>query len=467
MRISRLRPTSLTARLVITAVMLVAVVTVAIGALTTLAMRASLMDRLDADVRELAPSGGPGPSGFDMRNRGPDTLSAVVSDTVSQGEVLGDEPGESESLDEEVLAELGEVPVDGETHTVDLPGLGSYRVLGTDVTLRASGEPATLVTGMPTAAVDQTLRNLIGWEIALTVLGVAVAGGAGVIVVRRQLAPLREVARTAHAVAELPLDSGEIGVTERVPDHLTDPASEVGQVGAALNGLLAHVESSLAARHRSEQQVRQFVADASHELRTPLTVIRGYTELAAKRPGDSAAATAALGKVEEESQRMTALVEDLLLLARLDSGRPLERHQVDLTRLLVEAVSDARVIAPEHRWRLVLPDREPAAVTGDESRLHQVVSNLLTNARTHTPAGTTITVTAYAGGFSVHDDGPGFPPELVAHAFERFTRADTARQRGGAGLGLSLVQAIVEAHGGGVTLESRPGDTTIRVRLPQ
>jgi two-component system OmpR family sensor kinase len=185
-----------------------------------------------------------------------------------------------------------------------------------------------------------------------------------------------------------------------------------------------------------------------------------------------------LGKVEEESARMTAMVEDLLLLARLDAGRPLARDRVDLSRLLVEAVSDARVVAPEHHWRLELPPvsagvsaGESVEVCGDGDRLHQVVTNLLTNARKHTPPGTTVTVTATPYGFVVHDDGPGFPPELAATAFERFVRGDASRTRtphrsaGGAGLGLSLVDAIVSAHGGTVALESRPGSTAITVRL--
>jgi two-component system OmpR family sensor kinase len=275
-------------------------------------------------------------------------------------------------------------------------------------------------------------------------------------------------------VAALPLAAGEIDLTERVPEHLTDERTEVGQVGAALNALLSHVESSLEARHRSEQHVRQFVADASHELRTPLATIAGYTELARRRPDDEVAVRTALGKVEEESGRMTALVEDLLLLARLDSGRPLERQPVDLTRLLLEAVSDARVLAPEHRWRLELPE-DGVEVSGDELRLHQVVTNLLTNARKYTPPGTTVTVRAHAGGFDVGDDGPGFPPDLAGHAFERFARGDVARTRGdgtngtpgGAGLGLALVHAIVTAHGGAVTLATAPGDTTLAVSLPR
>jgi two-component system OmpR family sensor kinase len=188
----------------------------------------------------------------------------------------------------------------------------------------------------------------------------------------------------------------------------------------------------------------------------------------------------ALGKVEEESARMTSMVEDLLLLARLDAGRPLDRDHVDLSRLLVEAVSDARVVAPDHRWQLDLPE-ESIEVTGDAERLHQVVTNLLANAGNHTPAGTVVTVTGThvdgAPGFSVHDDGPGFPPELAATAFERFVRGDTARTRAatsdgsspdsaGAGLGLALVSAIVSAHGGTVSLDSHAGSTTVTVCLP-
>ena len=176
----------------------------------------------------------------------------------------------------------------------------------------------------------------------------------------------------------------------------------------------------------------------------------------------------ALTKVEAETLRMTSLVEDLLLLARLDAGRPLASAPVDLTRLLVEAVSDARVLAPDHQWRLDLPS-EAVEVAGDEQRLHQVVMNLLTNARKYTPAGTTVTVRARPGLLAVHDDGPGFAPELVDEAFERFARADVARTRGpdrGAGLGLALVKAIVEAHGGTVALSSRPGDTTVSIELP-
>lgn len=455
---------SLTARLVLTAVALVAVVTALVATVTTLAMHDRLNDQVDAQVREALLSATrtpPGaPLGIDPRNQAPGTVVLVLADDgSSESAVLGDAPGTRRELDESQVEALEDVPADGRPRAVDLDGLGGYRAAALDL------DRGTLVLGLPTADADDAVASLIGWEAALVLLGVAAAAGVGLVVVRRQLRPLTEVARTAHDVAALPLASGEVDLSTRVPARLTDDQTEVGQVGAALNTLLAHVESALDARHRSEQQVRQFVADASHELRTPLATIAGYTELARRRPDDPEATRTALAKVEEESARMTALVEDLLLLARLDAGRPLERERVDLTLLLLEAVSDARVLAPDHHWRLDLPE-DSVEVLGDAQRLHQVVTNLLSNARTHTPAGTTVTVSARPDGFSVHDDGPGFAPDLAEHAFERFVRGDASRQRsGGAGLGLALVRAILAAQGGSVELSSTPGDTTLRVTL--
>jgi two-component system OmpR family sensor kinase len=467
---------SLTSRLVVTTVLLVLVVSVLIGTATTFAVRDYLTGQLDSDVKSaMRRVLGPGqpPNGADVGAQGPGTLIAVLGDGNPRGEVISSIPRTApDSLSEDALTALDDVDPDTglsnlEVQGTDVPGHGSYRVVAVDV-----GGGVTVITGLPTDDIDDVVSNLIEVEALLAMLAVLGAGGAALIVVRRQLRPLREVAATAHSVSELPLAEGEIDLTERVPDHLTDERTEVGQVGAALNTLLEHVETSLAARHRSEQQVRQFVADASHELRTPLATIAGYTELARRRPDDAAMLGTALDKVEEESGRMTSLVEDLLLLARLDAGRPLERKPVDLTRLLVEAVSDARVIDPDHRWRVDIPDDlidSPALVTGDELRLHQVITNLLTNARKYTPDGTTVTVSVRRDGFAVHDDGPGFPPDLVDHAFERFARGDAARTRGqevGVGLGLALVDAIVSAHGGRVTLRSVPGDTTIDVSLP-
>ena len=448
-------PRSLTSRLVLATVALVAVAALLISGATALAMRGYLNGQLDDKVLSSAHRGPPGapPDADDFGNQEPGTLVAFPDQGF--GQILTEQRFEGEELSAAALVLLADVPDDGAVHSVDIPDHGRYRVTVED----------DRVTGLPTEAVDDAVASVVRWELLLTLLGLVTTGALASTVVRRQLRPLREVAETAHAVSVLPLESGDIGVTERVPEHLTDERTEVGQVGSALNTLLEHVESSLSARHRSEQQVRQFVADASHELRTPLTTIMGYAELARRRPGDADAAATALGKVEEESARMTRLVEDLLLLARLDAGRPLAHQPVDLTRVLLEAVEDARVLAPGHRWSLDLPE-DTVEVTGDEQALHQVVTNLLTNARKHTPPGTHVTVALDREGFEVRDDGPGLPPELVAHAFERFARGDAARQReGGVGLGLALVQAIVSAHGGTVELGSAPGDTRIRVRL--
>ena len=470
-------PRTLTARLVAVAVLLVAVSALLIATATTLAMRSQLAQQLDEELEA-----GIGRS-FDGPGRGqlpplPRTdeddddrefvgqrygsvLAYVSPSGTGAGTVIAGGRGTDlmQDLDADQLAALATVAGKDHAETVELPGLGTYRALAQQ---RSDGTSSVLA--LPTGELDRTIEDLVRLELLATLLGVLAAAGVGLVVVRRQLAPLREVADTAHRVAELPLASGEIEMAERVPDRLTDERTEVGQVGAALNAMLDHVEASLDQRHRSEQQVRQFVADASHELRTPLATIAGYTELARSRPETTGTA---LAKVETESARMTALVEDLLLLARLDAGRPLEREPVDLSRLLLEALNDARVLDGDRSWRLVLPDA-PITVVGDEARLHQVVTNLLTNARKYTPAGSTVTVTGTSAGFTVHDDGPGFPADLAPRAFERFTRGDAARTRaGGAGLGLSLVEAIVAAHRGTVDLTSVPGDTTITVTLPR
>ncbi len=327
---------SLTARLVLTTVALVALVCLLIAGATTLAMRAYLNGRLDDEVREAVArtlTDRPGPGDEPGRFTAVGSLRANFPEgQAANGYVItaqGDEPPHREDLGSDQLATLDEIPADGDAHDADVPDLGEYRVIATRVTFVMEGgttAPGVVVVGLPSDEVDGIISSLVGWEALLTLLGVVAAGSAALVVVRRQLRPLREVAATAHAVSELPLASGAIALEERVPAHLTDERTEVGQVGSALNAMLDHVGSSLEARHRSEQQVRQFVADASHELRTPLTTIAGYTELARSRPDDRAAADTALAKVEEESGRMTALVEDLLLLARLDSGRPLRRR---------------------------------------------------------------------------------------------------------------------------------------------
>ncbi len=476
---------SLTGRLVVTAVGLVALVSLLIGVATTAAIHSYLTGRLDTEVqqahgraigawRDGLPDRPPPGAPADIEaapGQGAGTLTAYLTSSASAGDVI-DSSGDRPSLSSGVLDLLADVPADEQTHAQELPSLGTYRLVATDL------GAVTVVTGLPTAQVDDTVESLLAREVAFSLVGVVVAGGVALVVVRRQLRPLREVAGTAHEVAGLRLDQGEIGITARVPTRLTDQGTEVGQVGSALNTLLGHVEEALDARHRSEQQVRQFVADASHELRTPLATIHGYAELSRRALApEPEELVRAMGKVESEANRMSTLVEDLLLLARLDAGRPLERAEVDLTRMALESVADARVLAPDHRWALDLP-AEPVTVTGDEQRLHQVLTNLLGNARRHTPAGVTVTVRvrrADAGAgqgagavVTVHDDGPGVPAGLQDSIFERFARGDVARGRdtGGVGLGLSLARAITHAHAGHLTVQSSPGDTCFTLTLP-
>jgi two-component system OmpR family sensor kinase len=293
-------------------------------------------------------------------------------------------------------------------------------------------------------------------------------------VVERSLRPLTRLAATATQVSNLPLDSGEGHVPIRVAPGDANPASEVGQVGLAFNHMLDNVEGALAARHRSETKVRRFVADASHELRNPLASIRGYAELTRRGseelPGDAAHA---LNRIEAESERMSVLVQDLLLLARLDSEPTLDLQPTDLTEIVLNTVSDARAASTDHTWSLNLPE-EVVIGRADAHRLHQVVANLLANARTHTPPGTAVeTALSAADGWaviSVTDNGPGVPAEIQDSVFERFTRADVSRvrQAGGSstGLGLAIVSAVVNAHGGRVDLESRPGHTRFTIRIP-
>ena len=360
----------------------------------------------------------------------------------------------------------------------------------------------TLVTGLPLATVQGTLANVENTEhvVFATVLLLALVLGTGMI--QLSLRPLRRVAATATKVTELPLDSGEVTLPAGVPD--SDPRTEVGRVGAAFNRMLFHVERALGRRAASEARLRRFAADASHELRTPLSAIRGYAELALRHPGPVPEdVTHALRRVESESARMTVLVDDLLLLARLDAGRPLEREPVDLSRLAIETTSDARVARGDHRWRLELPD-EPVLVEGDEHRLHQVLANLLSNAGKHTPPGSTVSValtvgdataspagpaaTAGASGasavqrgvappgprveLSITDDGPGISAELLPELFERFTRGEAGRARDASaagkstGLGLAIVDAVVAAHGGAIVVTSHPGMTRFAILLP-
>ncbi|MET9530202.1 HAMP domain-containing sensor histidine kinase [Streptomyces sp. NPDC006649] len=466
---------SLRTRLVVSAVALIAVVVAVIGTVTTIAMHSNLERQLDKQLTAAAQRPDHDPMGGDrsiVQQPGL-PIGAVGGRTVVGSDDLVDGvksvavPGarpDSVPLGGGQLDALESVPRDGCPHTVSIPGLGDFRA-----TYSSSG---TFVLGFPLTGVQSTVTTLIVVEVCVTAAGLLAAAIAGTALVGIALRPLRRVAATATRVSELPLHSGEVAPLERVPDAEADPRTEVGQVGAALNRMLGHVGSALAARQESETRVRQFVADASHELRTPLASIRGYAELTRRGREETGPDTRhALGRIESEAGRMTGLVEDLLLLARLDAGRPIAYESTDLSPLVVDAVSDARAAGQDHIWRLELPD-DPAPVPADGPRIQQVLVNLLANARTHTPPGTTVTARVRRDGgwmvVEVLDDGPGIPAELLPYVFERFARGDASRSRhaGSTGLGLAIVQAVVGAHSGAVSVRSVPGHTEFAVRLP-
>ncbi|MET7806891.1 sensor histidine kinase [Micromonospora chersina] len=481
----RLAGWSLRRRLVLSVVALLALVSIGIGGLTTIALRHFLVgevdkqltmaDRRAGDVpRWLRPPGDPRrtdpcrqqpepPPGFPP---GSIALRTACGTTTATARA---ESGDVETVPAADITALAALPLDGQPRTIEVGDRGDYRA----VAHRSSNGDVAAAVAIPLAGVQDTVMWLLVAQAGLVTAGLIIAGGLGALIVRAALRPLNRVAATAARVTELPLDRGEVALSVRVPAADTDPRTEVGQVGGALNRMLGHVAAALAARQASETRVRQFVADASHELRTPLAAIRGYAEVARRGRDEVPPDVAhALRRVESESTRMTSLVDDLLLLARIDSGRPLAAEPVDLTAMVVNAVSDAHVAGPGHRWQLDLPD-EPLNVTGDAHRLHQVLANLLANARVHTPPGTTVTtrLTPVAGGveLSVTDDGPGIPEELQPEVFERFARGDSSRSRahGSTGLGLAIVAAVVEAHHGRVEVASRPGRTVFTVWLPE
>ncbi|MEO6943576.1 MAG: HAMP domain-containing sensor histidine kinase [Lacisediminihabitans sp.] len=485
---------SLRRRLVLVVVGLLTAVAIVIGAVSVIVLQSSLMSRLDQQLSQAngRSQNGFGPPGalqswllsqdlsreslqLTFNRQAPDTVIGVVSGRSVVG-LQKDKSGTPQPLTAAESRPLAKVPATGQATTVTLGGsLGDFRA----VTVEYNGG-VRVVTALPLADVEATVVRLTLYIALVTLLGLLAAVFLGAWIVRVTLRPLERVVATATRVAELPLDRGEVALAVRVPESDADPRTEVGQVGAAINRMLGHVASALTARQASERKVRQFVADASHELRTPLASIRGYSELTRRGgyelPDD---VVHAMGRIESEAIRMTSLVEDLLLLARLDAGRDLDRKPVDMSRILIDAVGDAHAAGPDHEWLLDLSD-EPVTVLGDASRLHQAVANLLANARIHTPASTRVRVSLGTAREStddgssdrailtVTDDGPGIPEELQPLLFERFARGDGSRSRaaGSTGLGLAIVHAVVAGHGGAVTVESEPGRTEFRVELP-
>jgi two-component system, OmpR family, sensor kinase len=482
-------------QLVIRVTALVALAALLITMATALATRQVLMSQLDrqldavaARVRDLiGPYTGSesGPDNGLERPGQPIGTLAVIYDTDGNAQSGGwlTERGASGQhgarvtvLPRAAVSQLAGVPTDGSKSSITLSELGHYRVAAFRIVSDGT-TVATLVIGVPLRQVDETILELVGLAAMFSLLVVAGTIFAARSLVVRSLRPLNRLATTAQQVSQLKLDRGEVALAVRVPPQDANPASEVGRVGQALNHMLNNVEEALAARQASETKVRQFVADASHELRNPLAAIRGYAELTRRDreqlPTDAAYA---MSRVESEASRMSHLVEDMLLLARLDSGPDLDLQPCDLSEIVINAVSDARAAGPDHAWQLTLP-QYPVIAYGDQHRLQQVMANLLANARTHTPPRTLVHTGVSVSGadavVTVTDNGPGIPPEMSNRVFERFARGDASRMRtpdagtgGSTGLGLAIVAAVVDAHHGSVAVSSQPGHTQFTVRLP-
>jgi two-component system, OmpR family, sensor kinase len=488
-------PWTLRRRLVVSVVALFTLLSVVVGGVSVFVLYGNLSAPIEQQLHGSAgfsehrfgvnssPLQDGGQQGFGTRLAGQEPGSITVA--YLDGKLVGSQSallnGKPKSLTQAQLKQFLRVSRSDTITDLMISGLGSFRVIRTSqlsiTTADQSGDPVT-VTGYAFYAypLAQMQSTLTGFGLALggiSLVGILLVALATWFIVSFALRPLRRVAATATEVASMELDRGDVDLSVRVPDADTDTRTEVGQVGAAFNTMLGHVDNALKVRQASESRVRQFVADASHELRTPLASIRGYAELTRRGnydlPDD---VTHSLGRVESEAVRMTSLVEDLLLLARLDAGRDIETGPVDLTSLLVDCISDAHAAGPDHEWKLDLPD-EPVTIQADQLRIHQVFVNLLANARVHTPPGTKVRVSlakTSSGGavVTIADNGPGIPKELQADLFERFARGDSSRARatGSTGLGLAIVQAVVDAHGGTVSVKSRKGSTAFTVELP-
>jgi len=454
-------------------VALVALASIVIGIAASLAVGRALLDRLDEELvdtsRRLAVSlEGPGAGQLNRPGFDVGTVVAIIAGDEISGAYI-DADGNLQALESHQVGNLASADwVPGEPEIVRLlDGRGEYRTL-----LVATIEGSKIVVGLPLQEIRVTIARLNIIIIAVVAIVVMVAASIGALLVRYALKPLDRITETASAVTKQPLDRGDVRLALRVPPQYANTESEVGQVGAALNLMLDHVDEAFQSRFESEEKMRQFVADASHELRTPLASIRGYAELT-KRGGEelSSDMKQALDRIESESIRMTSLVEDLLLLARLDEGHTLEMESVDLAQIVRDALSDAYVTSPEHEWGAEGIE-DPVMITGDGSAIHQVVVNLLANARVHTPPGTSVEVrvrqTSDKTVFEVEDTGTGIPRDARKKLFERFARGDSSRARssGSTGLGLSIVDTIVKAHGGEITLTSKPGKTIFTVTLP-
>jgi two-component system OmpR family sensor kinase len=477
---------SLRLRLLIAVGAVALVALVAADAATYRSLRSFLLQRVDQSLEashrglERFEQGGrgPGDGGGGPRGDGGHGASGSAADVApglyvqlvdTNGKTIGittpaREPGGME-LVPKLPTNIAKIPlgqVIGEPHAyLTVPStVGAGPAFRIRIAQLASG--ARLVTGVPLRDTSATLHRLLLIELAVTAAALAAAAALGWWVVRLGLRPLQAIEHTASEIAEGELD-------RRVPGD--DARTEVGSLARALNTMLARIAEAFAQRDATEQHLRRFVADASHELRTPLAAVSAYTEMFEHPGAPREDLDRVMKGIRTETGRMGDLVEDLLLLARLDEGRPLVRHQVELVVLLAEAVETSQHVGPD--WPMRLQAEGPVEVSGDEARLRQVFDNLLSNVRAHTPAGTKTDVRVRSSGgdavIEVADVGPGLTPEQAERVFERFYRTDPSRSRrhGGAGLGLGIVAAIVGAHGGRVEASATPGSgTTVTVRLP-
>ena len=462
--------------LVVLVIAAVSIACFAIGVACTAAVQAKLMERIDEKLvasidRIEHPAPGPvEPSVGDTLGRpgqGPGNLIVVLTDDGRSASGYLEDGAISSVPGDAVTTIASAVPIPS-PRSFQLGGdLGNYRLASVEV-----DDGVTVVYGLPLAETDQTIGTLTTAFFGLSLLViVVVAFGAG-LVVRRSMRPLERVVAIASQVSGTDLENGSDALTVRVDPEFSDTRTEAGRVGAALNRMLDHIARAFERRDESERRLRAFAADASHELRTPLASIRGYAEITRLSGETLEPDTAyALSRIEHEAKRMGVIVEDLLLLARLDQGRPIDRVPVDLTELCRGCASDAQVAGEDHEVSSVVPDT-PVIVEGDAVRLQQVIGNLLTNARTHTRPGTHIRLGLEVRDgraiIEVADDGEGIDPRLLPHVFERFVRGDGSRARttGSTGLGLAIVQSVVAAQGGTVSVRSAPGDTVFTVTLP-
>ncbi|MFF9375790.1 sensor histidine kinase [Streptomyces griseoluteus] len=468
-------PRSLRARLTTGLVLLLALACTCVGIVTVLALEGFLVNRLD---QQLAATGGRFAASLehearpdadnapDTRGQADGTLGArTLQGRVTQAAVVRGTADRAVPLGAANTHTLLAVRADGRPRTVHLAGIGAYRVAAW------RGDDAdVLITGLPLHPVEETVHRLEAVESIVFGAVLVAAGVTGALWVRRSLRPLERLDRTAQQVTALPLATGQVAMPPPLPAD--DADTEVGRLTRSFNQLLGHVGDALDRRHRGEERLRTFAADAGHELRTPVATIRAHAELAMRHGAPLPAEVRhALERIEAQSRRMSLLVDELLLLARLDAGRELARERVDLTRIVLDATADAAARHPGHRWELDLPG-EPVEISGDPERLQQAVTNLLSNAGRHTPDGTRVDIVLSAGPewtrLSVTDDGPGISPELLGHVFGRFTRGDTSRARatGSTGLGLAIVDAVARAHEGRAEAGSRAGRTRFTLVLP-